>query len=204
LSYEPDSRGRRRNRTSFCEYDINDYKDKTELTAQKLFTVVYASLRSYRDIIALEKNKQGLEEVIAASATFFKLKSMSHFSQGVLEQLASLLHFDQDAVLCKSDGIAASLDGDRFQVMAATGEYEEFLGGEISHQQLPGIFKGVENALNQTSSLILNDLYIRLFQGQKGTENLLYLRGAKKQLTDLDRSLLDLFERNISIAFQNI
>jgi hypothetical protein len=43
-----------------------------------------------------------------------------------------------------------------------------------------------------------------LFQGQKGTENLLYLRGAKKQLTDLDRSLLDLFERNISIAFQNI
>jgi response regulator RpfG family c-di-GMP phosphodiesterase len=186
------------------EYDINDYKDKTELTAQKLFTVVYASLRSYRDIVALEKNKQGLEEVISASATIFKLKSMSHFSQGVLEQLASLLHFDQDAVLCKSDGIAASLDGDRFQVMAATGEYEEFLGGEISHQQLPGIFKGVESALNQTGSLILDDRYIGLFRGQKGTENLLYLRGAKKQLSDLDRSLLDLFGRNISIAFQNI
>lgn len=31
-------------------YDINDYKDKTELTSQKLRTLLRASLRSYRDI----------------------------------------------------------------------------------------------------------------------------------------------------------
>ena len=32
------------------EYDINDYKEKTELTRQKLFTTVVSSLRSYRQI----------------------------------------------------------------------------------------------------------------------------------------------------------
>lgn len=186
------------------EYDINDYKDKTELTAQKLFTLVYASLRSYRDIITLENNKRGLEDVIAASATIFELKSMSHFSQGVLEQLSSLLHFDQEAVYCKSDGLAASLDGDRFQVVAATGEYEDFLGGEISHKQLPAIFQDVERSLDGSGSLILDDRYIGMFKGHKGTENLLYLRGSKKRLNDMDRSLLDLFGRNISIAFQNV
>lgn len=187
-----------------CEYDINDYKDKTELTAQKLFTVVYASLRSYRDIIALEKNKQGLEEVLKASATIFELKSMSHFSQGVLEQLSSLLHFDQDAVYCKTDGLAANLDGDRFQIMAATGEYEEFNGSEISHAQMPDMFHDVANSMDKSGSLILDDRYIGLFRGQNGTENLLYLRGAKKRLSELDKGLLDLFGRNISIAFQNI
>ena len=48
-------------------YDINDYKDKTELTSQKLRTLIRASLRSYRDICSLEHNRKGLEKVIAAS-----------------------------------------------------------------------------------------------------------------------------------------
>ena len=43
-------------------YDINDYKDKTELTSQKLRTLLRASLRSYRDIRTLESNRQGLEK----------------------------------------------------------------------------------------------------------------------------------------------
>ncbi len=38
-------------------YDINDYKDKTELTSQKLRTLLRASLRSYRDIRTLESNR---------------------------------------------------------------------------------------------------------------------------------------------------
>ncbi|MDF1880871.1 response regulator, partial [Sulfurimonas sp. MAG313] len=32
------------------DYDINDYKEKTELTASKLYTSVISSLRAYRDI----------------------------------------------------------------------------------------------------------------------------------------------------------
>ena len=52
-------------------YDINDYKEKTELTSQKLATVMFASLRAYRDIMTIEANKRGLERVIAASAHIF-------------------------------------------------------------------------------------------------------------------------------------
>ena len=37
------------------EYDINDYKEKNELTSQKLFTTVYSALRAYKDIIAVNK-----------------------------------------------------------------------------------------------------------------------------------------------------
>src|SRR5262249_45356004 len=35
-------------------YDINDYKEKTELTKRKLITVFYSALRSYRDITIIE------------------------------------------------------------------------------------------------------------------------------------------------------
>ncbi len=42
------------------DYDINDYKTKTELTQHKLVTTTIAALRSYRDIMEIEKNRKTL------------------------------------------------------------------------------------------------------------------------------------------------
>ncbi len=38
------------------DYDINDYKEKTELTAQKFHTMMYGSLRNYRDLRQMRDN----------------------------------------------------------------------------------------------------------------------------------------------------
>lgn len=47
------------------DYDINDYKSKTELTRQKLLTCVISALRSYDDIVALENLSRDLESQVA-------------------------------------------------------------------------------------------------------------------------------------------
>jgi len=39
-------------------YDINDYKEKTELTADKLFITVVSALRSYQQLKIIEKNEE--------------------------------------------------------------------------------------------------------------------------------------------------
>ena len=52
------------------EYDINDYKAKTELTNVKLFTTVISALRSYRDLISLEETKQQVEAYAKAAEHF--------------------------------------------------------------------------------------------------------------------------------------
>lgn len=41
-------------------YDINDYKSKTELTEQKLFTTLISSLRAYSTMISLTESRQKL------------------------------------------------------------------------------------------------------------------------------------------------
>jgi len=54
------------------QYNINDYKLKTEFTRQKLSTTVLAWLRDYRDLITLEANRQELSQLttnMAAHAT---------------------------------------------------------------------------------------------------------------------------------------
>lgn len=39
-------------------YDINDYKTKTELTQQKLFSTLITAIRSYRDLLTVEESRQ--------------------------------------------------------------------------------------------------------------------------------------------------
>jgi CheY-like chemotaxis protein len=46
------------------DYDINDFKDKTELTVAKLRTTVISSLRSYHNQILLDQSRQYLQHVI--------------------------------------------------------------------------------------------------------------------------------------------
>ena len=51
-------------RKVIVDYDINDYKEKTDLSSQKLFTTVISSLRSYKDIIALASLNTELEKKV--------------------------------------------------------------------------------------------------------------------------------------------
>jgi len=43
-----------------ASYDINDYKDKTELTSVKLKSTVHNAIKSYRDMVALAENADTL------------------------------------------------------------------------------------------------------------------------------------------------
>ena len=47
------------------EYDINDYREKTELDSRKLVTSVVASLRSYQDLVYIRSINEELEEKVA-------------------------------------------------------------------------------------------------------------------------------------------
>ncbi len=53
-------------RDIIVNYDINDYKSKNELTSDKIFTMVTASLRAYRHIVTINANRQGFENIIIA------------------------------------------------------------------------------------------------------------------------------------------
>ncbi len=47
------------------EYDINDYKTKTELTLKKLFTTMVSTLRTYRDLMTIEASRNELADYSA-------------------------------------------------------------------------------------------------------------------------------------------
>lgn len=68
------------------EYDINDYKTKTELTAQKLSTTMIVALRSYQDLMIIEAHKQELTKLLEAIERFVPREFLSHLQkQSILD-----------------------------------------------------------------------------------------------------------------------
>lgn len=59
------------------ELDINDYKLKTELTAQKLFATVTTALRSFRDLKTIETNRNRLIQMAMSVAHQIRNRTMS-------------------------------------------------------------------------------------------------------------------------------
>ncbi|MDU6375930.1 MAG: DUF3369 domain-containing protein, partial [Bradyrhizobium sp.] len=86
-------------RRVIVQYDINDYKAKTELTADKLFTSLTAALRSYQQLERMVQTRRGLEIIIDAASTLYDFKSMQRLAEGVLTQMASLLNVDCAGIL---------------------------------------------------------------------------------------------------------
>ena len=190
-------------RQVITDYDINDYKEKTELTASKLFTLMYSSLRSYRDIIALEANKRGLEQVIEASGNIFELRNMQQFTQGVMEQVTSLLHLDENAAYFTADGLAAAHEGDDFKLIAGIGAYAGAATDRADPMLPADIIRDLEQAVGDQSNHYNEDRFTGFFKSSRGTENLVHMSGLGR-MSALDRSLLEVFAKNVGVAFENM
>lgn len=184
-------------------YDINDYKDKTELTTTKLNTLMYATLRSYRDICTLNEHRRGLERVIRASTEVFSSGAINQFASAVLSQVTNLLGLEQSALYCSSIETPDGHSGRRFRVLAATGELQEFSDLQSLDAIPPLVREGFERAMRERSSHYYEDHYIGYFTSQRGSENLLYVRYNQKP-SALDQQLLELYATSVAITWENL
>lgn len=185
------------------KYDINDYKEKSELTSQKLATTVTTAIRSYRDIWTIERHRQGLSRIVKSSPTLFKTQSLSEFTNGVLTLLASTITMEDNTILARASGLAATRSKGDFTIIASTGKFEENQGQALSDIDDEDVAKSIEQAVQEKSSFFTEKAFVGYYRTSGGSENVIYLNGVQP-LEGNDQQLLNLFSSNISVAFDNI
>jgi response regulator RpfG family c-di-GMP phosphodiesterase len=190
-------------RDVISNYDINDYKEKTELTAQKLYSTIFTSLRSYRDLVALERNRKGLEHVIHSSGTVFSQHKLDAFIQGVLEQIVALLYLGDDAFYVGCESFALEQDDGKASVIAGTGRYSELIGRDPQDSVEPSICDLVKQAQQEKRSILREHEFIGYFRPCKDREDVIYV-SSRHSLTKADTGFLELFLNNVSIAYENV
>ncbi|MBU0935209.1 MAG: DUF3369 domain-containing protein [Spirochaetes bacterium] len=185
------------------EYDINDYKEKTELTAQKLYTAMIAAIRSYKDIITIEKSRIGLHKIIESSASIFELQSLRKFASGVLEQLTGLINVDRDAMYLGMGSFTATREGDGFVILAGTGRFENGIDQRLETVLHPEQLSLIQSALQRKSSSYAMNHYIGYIETKTGSQNLIFLEDCP-DLSSLDIELINIYCINVAVAFDNI
>jgi signal transduction histidine kinase len=187
-------------RRVIVDYDINDYKAKTELTADKLFTSLTAALRSYQQLERMMQTRRGLEIIIDAASTLYDFKSMQRLAEGVLTQIASLLNVDCAGILVLRDG---GTIGDDFSVLAGSGCYSRFIGAAGQKSLDPDLKQMVEAAFRRRKHEFADHRSVLYIQTGSGREVVVLLQ-AERDLSDTDRSLVEIFGSRLSIAFDNV
>ncbi|WP_217494024.1 DUF3369 domain-containing protein [Alteromonas lipolytica] len=182
-------------------YDINDYKEKTELTSQKLKTLMYSGLRSYRDIQTIDMHRKGLRQVIESTSKMLKPNSMSEFATAVLKEIMNLLQIDSSAVYCTTFSEQGA-HGER-RILAATGSMADVIAEDDS----PGLPAPVEQlfdkALDERRSLYSEEGYVFYTETESGYQSLLYI-DTNGKLTNAQQELLDIYCFNVALTYASL
>jgi len=186
------------------EYDIDDYKEKTELTLERMLVCVISALRSYSFITAIEENRNGLKRIIEASADIFERQSLKKLAAEVLRQLAGILQLKKDDMETHVSGLAASAVDGELTVMAASGKFSEFADRPLSQVSGNLVQQALSMAKKQPHAFYCESgTCAWYFRNQDVSEIFLFFEIGKK-LDENEQDLLELFFANVSMAFDNL
>ncbi len=186
------------------DYDINDYKEKTDLTRRKLITIFYAGLRAYRDLMRIEHARQGLRRSIEAISQVYDSQNLRSFASAVLEQVNFLLDLNAEG-LCASrlSAYTANSANGHIKVLAATQAFSGLLVDEEVHNLPAQVQAVIRQALHDKISLHADSFYAGYFKTQAGSESIIYM-AFPDPINQHARELLELFSRNVAITYDGL
>ncbi|WP_428241355.1 bifunctional diguanylate cyclase/phosphodiesterase [Gynuella sp.] len=116
-----------------ANYDINDYRAKTELTRTHLITSLTSALRSFQQIVTLHNTQRDMAKIVSTANLMMHTGSLPSFGMQMIEQIRSLLDVEAPAALCWKD-LESSTQA--WHVLAAD-EHFQCLEGSIIDVQHP-------------------------------------------------------------------
>ncbi len=184
-------------------YDINDYKEKTELTVKKLFTLVYTGINLYHELVKLRDNRAHLERIVSASTTVFRRKLPERLARGALQVLSTILAIDQVA---EPPGfgalLVAHLEGLDPTILSGIGRFEGLTGLALGAP-------GSANALKRINEIREPAVWVRSpthfaanVASHKKTRLALYVETDQPFRAPEDH-ILDVFCRNVATAMDS-
>ena len=182
------------------DYDINDYKNKTELTSVKLYTVLYSNLRAYRDIVTVIQSKMALERLIKASRGISSRHGLKSFVRLTISQLQELLYFSEQDLYSYEANAFSYVDKTlkKFQL-----NDPHKIDQDITIDDLSGIEQELVARAIEQSSNVYQDQHFVMYCSNNNI-SLIFYGKIGHHLTDIDQHILNIFTENLISVAENI
>lgn len=186
-------------REVIVNYDIHDYKEKSGLSAKKLFTSLISALRAFDDLVSLESHRRGLMSVLEA-VSWFNFDDVQRYIDGMLLEFSALAHLRSERVL-----MVARVHGspaEALQLVASAGDWH-FAAEQTP--ELAGFPAEVLALVHQSLDACCEQEASHgsaLFVSSSDTNLVVYAAGAEA-FADADRILLEVFLTKVCQALAN-
>ena len=181
-------------------FDIDDYHDKTEMTATRLYTTVRSTIKSYRDLKTIDLNRIGLEQVLEAAPDIYHIgnTSLQKFFEGVLTQIVGLCNLSESSFISTIPGMIATLDGKEVTVHATTGNIS-------SPERIQSVREECTSIImeGRDSSDLHKDSLVVALTIDENPVGFIYIEPTI-DLTEADRDLIKITARQCSSALENL
>ena len=182
------------------DYDINDYKTKSELSRNRIYTTLTAAIRCYEQIHAINASRRGLGLIIHASGELMAQQGMLNFAAGIITQISGLLGQPSEGIVCARNGDEPQA-GTR--IVAAIGRFAGSSGQPLSALGRPAVEKSIQSALAERRNLFSEAATTLFFPGASGCDMAAHIE-TDAPLTEVDHQLLQVFCTNITIGLDNV
>lgn len=180
-------------------YDIDDYKDKTELTSTRLYTSVRSALKAYRDLQTINMNRLGLERVLQATPAIYRLGHvpLSDFFNGMLTQVIGLCQLSDSSHIGSLKGVITTIDHNEIKIRAYTEQFANSPRFDEIHQLcVKSITEGLEtNNLRDKAEILPLSIADELV-------GYIYIEPIEA-LSTINKRLIHVFAKQCSQALEN-
>jgi diguanylate cyclase (GGDEF)-like protein len=191
-------------RQVMIDYDINDYREKTELTANRLFTTVVAGIRTYRDIRTLQRTQAGLTAVVASSTALFAKRETPDFAAEVLRELGASSYFGAGSFLEIPAEVEQEWLETGYDAPARPRETTSVAASRASGAEAFEMPDGLLAQLRDRPKQLVNEgrHYATQLRNHAGVQSVVGMR-MKRELEPDELQVLELYLRNAVAAFEN-
>lgn len=193
-------------------YNIDEYWQKAELTAEKLKSVLTSNVRTWSNIHDLNIARRGLQMIVDASRALTKKSDITTFTETVLHEVAKVLNLpNTGGFVCTFQAFDTEIEA--FPIIATSGHYQhadhrsfnalfQHYSPQVSEKIKTSIECAVESKQHQFAHFY-TVLYFETISFEQTEKYVIFIDSAKP-LEDGHIKLLQVFSENISTSFSNI
>ncbi|WP_444996105.1 bifunctional diguanylate cyclase/phosphodiesterase [Aliikangiella sp. IMCC44359] len=185
-------------------FDINDYWTKSELTKERLKTILTSNSRAFEQIKEIEQSKKALESIVTASRTLYSLHELPTLTNCLIEELSQIFNIGNEGFVytfSETNINSATRSG---LVIGATKKFSGYIQQSLQKIESKRIREQIHKCLKQEKSFIdKSEIYAYLPKSLAGADYVCYVESGRK-LSPTESKLLQVFCMNACGSLNNV
>jgi response regulator RpfG family c-di-GMP phosphodiesterase len=181
------------------EFEIDDYKEKAELTSERFDAAVTASIRTFLGFRRLEQNRQGLMRILDAIRNIESETDDENLADQILEQIESVMDRPKTS---ETGALLVLKDKETMRIVSGRGDYSEYQDCGLETLKNQDTARLIKESLDEGTTTHDSHHIMTNILTRDGGRYLAYFEDVR-EFGDMERYLIELYASHVNASLDN-